>query len=92
MSFAHATLKTVPLITWEEVGDPSPPPSRLSLAAFPPPPLAGGGQGSLAALRRRRRRGRGERGEEIWDPEVRGQGSSPDYGSIEEVSDSQAST
>lgn len=39
MSFAHATLKTVPLITCEEVGDPSLsfsllylPPSSLSLA------------------------------------------------------------
>lgn len=46
------------------------------------------------AGRRRERWGRGNQKEkrEISDPEVRGQGSSPDYRSIEEVSARQAST
>ena len=72
-------------------------PSRLSLQAFLPLPLAGRGTGvtqgpSLPARAAADGDAGGGGGEEIWDPEVRGQGSSPDYRSIEEVSASQAST
>lgn len=78
--FCPCNLENSPLITCEEVGDPAPP--AAPLPRWPqcrghPRPLAADGAGV---------------GEEIRDPEVRGQGSSPDYRSIEEVSDSQAST
>lgn len=77
MSFAHATLKTVPLITCEEGGTLLP---------------GGGGARATGPLTHHARETREGAGEEIWTREVRGQGSSPDYRSIEEVADSQAST
>lgn len=56
-------------------------------------PRAGGaGVAGPFALAHRAWETRGGAGEEIWKREVRGQGSSPDYTSIEEVADSQAST
>lgn len=115
LSFAHATLKTVPLITCEEVGDPLFSPST----SLPLPSSAEGsgkwgwtgGEGGGAVthsqaqsvhhsvmekLGGEERVGPGgekkKEKKEISDPEVRGQGSSPDYKSVEELSARQAST